>query len=175
MHATHFGRICPSETPEGSNCGLVKNLALSGIISVNVPSEEIVEKLYDLGTVHFFDAKDDLKKDGTRIFVDGRLIGYYKDGLELAESLRDLRRNSKIHAHVGVSFHKSDENEDATRRLYVNCNAGRVLRPLIIIKDNKPLLTQDLLDKITKKLLSWTDLLRMSVLELIDANEEENC
>jgi DNA-directed RNA polymerase subunit B len=175
LHATHFGRICPSETPEGSNCGLVKNLALSGIISVNVPSEEIIEKLYDLGTVHFFDAKDDLKKDGTRIFVDGRLIGYYKDGLELAESLRDLRRNSKIHPHVGVSFHKSDQNEDATRRLYVNCNAGRVLRPLIIIKDNKPLLTQDLLDKISKKLLSWTDLLRMSVLELIDANEEENC
>ena len=175
LHATHFGRICPSETPEGSNCGLVKNLALSGIISVNVPSEEIVEKLYDLGTVHFFDAKDDLKKDGTRIFVDGRLIGYYKDGLELAESLRDLRRNSKIHPHVGVSFHKSDEHDEATRRLYVNCNAGRVLRPLIIIKDNKPLLTQDLLDKISKKLLSWNDLLRMGVLEMIDANEEENC
>jgi len=174
LHATHFGRICPSETPEGSNCGLVKNLALSGIISVNVPSEEIIEKLYDLGTVHFFDAKEDLKKDGTRVFVDGRLIGYFKDGQVLAESLRDLRRNSKIHPHVGVSFHKSDI-EGSTRRLYVNCNAGRVLRPLIIIKDNKSLLTQDLLDKISKKLLSWTDLLRMGVLEMIDANEEENC
>ncbi len=174
LHATHFGRICPSETPEGSNCGLVKNLALSGIISVNVPNEEIIEKLYDLGTVHFFDAKEDLKKDGTRIFVDGRLIGYYKDGGELAESLRDLRRNSKIHPHVGVSFHKS-EIEGSTRRLYVNCNAGRVLRPLIIIKDNKSLLTFELLDKISKKLLSWTDLLRMGILEVIDANEEENC
>ncbi|MFB5617868.1 MAG: DNA-directed RNA polymerase subunit B'', partial [Nitrosopumilus sp.] len=174
LHATHFGRICPSETPEGSNCGLVKNLALSGIISVNVPSEEIIEKLYDLGTVHFFDAKEDLKKDGTRIFVDGRLIGYYKDGEELALSLRELRRNSKIHPHVGISFHKS-EIEGSTRRLYVNCNAGRVLRPLIIIKDNKPLLTAELLDKISKKLLSWTDLLRMGILEMIDANEEENC
>ncbi|MEK0320637.1 MAG: DNA-directed RNA polymerase subunit B'', partial [Nitrosopumilus sp.] len=174
LHATHFGRICPSETPEGSNCGLVKNLALSGIISIHVPSEEIIEKLYDLGTVHFFDAKEDLQKDGTRIFVDGRLIGYYKDGEELAASLRDLRRNSKIHSHVGVSFHRSDV-EVATKRLYVNCNAGRVLRPLIIIKDNKSLLTQELLDKITKKLLSWTDLLRLGVLELIDANEEENC
>ncbi len=174
LHATHFGRICPSETPEGSNCGLVKNLALSGIISVNVASEEIIEKLYDLGTVHFFDAKEDLKKDGTRIFVDGRLIGYYKDGAELAESVRDLRRNSKIHPHVGVSFHKSDI-EGSTTRLYVNCNAGRVLRPLIIIKDNKSLLTSELLDKISKKLLSWTDLLRMGILEVIDANEEENC
>ena len=36
LHATHFGRICPAETPEGSNCGLVKNLALSAIISVSV-------------------------------------------------------------------------------------------------------------------------------------------
>ncbi|MFM9876208.1 MAG: DNA-directed RNA polymerase subunit B [Nitrosarchaeum sp.] len=174
LHATHFGRICPSETPEGSNCGLVKNLALSGIISVNVPSEEIVEKLYELGVVHFFDAKEDVKKDGARIFVDGRLIGYYKDGVHLSESLRELRRNSKIHAHVGISFHKS-EIEGSTKRLYVNCNAGRVLRPLIIIKDNKPLLTQDHLDKISKKLLSWTDLLRMGILEMIDANEEENC
>ncbi|MBA4717940.1 MAG: DNA-directed RNA polymerase subunit B [Nitrosopumilus sp.] len=174
LHATHFGRICPSETPEGSNCGLVKNLALSGIISVSVPSEEIVEKLFDLGTVHFFDAKEDLKKDGTRVFVDGRLIGYFKDGGALAESLRDLRRNSKIHPHVGVSFHKSDI-EGSTKRLYVNCNDGRVLRPLIIIKDNKSLLTQELLDKISKKLLSWNDLLRMGVLEMIDANEEENC
>ena len=174
LHATHFGRICPSETPEGSNCGLVKNLALSGIISVNVQSEEIVEKIFDLGTVHFFDAKEDLKKDGTRVFVDGRLIGYYKEGGELAQSLRELRRTSKVHPHVGISFHKSDI-EGSTRRLYVNCNAGRVLRPLIIIKDNKSLLTSELLDKISKKLLSWTDLLRMGILEVLDANEEENC
>ena len=174
LHATHFGRICPSETPEGSNCGLVKNLALSGIISVDVTSEEIVEKLYDLGTIHFFDAKEDLKRDGTRIFVDGKLIGYYKDGENLAKSLRSLRRNFNIHPHVGISFHQSDI-EGSTKRLYVNCNAGRVLRPLIIIKNNKSLLTQEMLDKISKKLLTWTDLLRMGILELIDANEEENC
>src|SRR3989344_4548681 len=174
LHATHFGRICPSETPEGSNCGLVKNLALSAIISVNVPSEEIVEKLYDLGTVHFTDVKDDLRKEGTRVFVDGKLIGYYRDGDKLSESLRDLRRSSKIHPHVGISFHKSPI-DGATKRLYVNCNAGRVLRPLVITKDNKPLLTQDLIEKISKKLLSWNDLLRMGIIELIDANEEENC
>ncbi|MFM7796930.1 MAG: DNA-directed RNA polymerase subunit B'', partial [Candidatus Nitrosotenuis sp.] len=94
LHPTHFGRICPSETPEGSNCGLVKNLALSAIISVNVSPEEIIEKLYDLGSVHFTEAKEDLKRDGTRVFVDGRLVGYYKDGDKLVESLRDLRRNS---------------------------------------------------------------------------------
>src|SRR5213594_919415 len=174
LHATHFGRICPSETPEGSNCGLVKNLALSAIISVNVPSEDIVEKLYDLGVTYVSDAKDELKKGGARVFVDGRLIGYYKDGQKLADSLRELRRNFKIHPHVGIFLYQSDF-EGSTKRLYVNCNAGRVLRPLIVIKDNKPLLTQELIDKVSKKFLSWTDLLHIGVIELVDANEEENC
>ena len=174
LHSTHFGRICPSETPEGSNCGLVKNLALSAIISVSVPSEEIVEKLYELGTDYFTDVKDSVKKDGTRIFVDGKLIGYHKDGEKLASSLRELRRSSKIHPHVGISIH-IPEQEGATKRLYVNCNAGRVLRSLIIVKDDKSALTQDLLDKVTKKLVSWNDLIRMGVIELVDANEEENC
>jgi len=174
LHSTHFGRICPSETPEGSNCGLVKNLALSAIISVSVSSEEVVEKMYEFGTAHFSDVKDSIKKDGARIFVDGKLIGYHKDGEKLANSLRELRRSSKIHPHVGISIHQP-EQEGATKRLYVNCNAGRVLRSLIIVKDGKSVLTQDLLDKVTKKLVSWNDLIRMGVIELVDANEEENC
>nr|AIF17841.1 DNA-directed RNA polymerase subunit B (rpoB) [uncultured marine thaumarchaeote KM3_79_D07] len=174
LHSTHFGRICPSETPEGSNCGLVKNLALSAIISVSVSSEEVVEKLYEFGTAHFSDVKDSVKKDGARIFVDGKLIGYHKDGEKLTNSLRELRRSSKIHPHVGISIHQP-EQEGATKRLYVNCNAGRVLRSLIIVKDGKSVLTQDLLDKVTKKLVSWNDLIRMGVIELVDANEEENC
>jgi len=80
LHSTHFGRLCPSETPEGANCGLVKNLALSAIISVSVSSEEVVELLFEFGTAHFLDVKDSVKKDGARIFVDGKLIGYHKDG-----------------------------------------------------------------------------------------------
>ena len=174
LHSTHFGRICPSETPEGSNCGLVKNLALSAIISVSISSEEIIEKLFEIGTSHFLEVKDPVKKDGTRVFVDGKLIGYHKDGEKLANSLRELRRSSKIHPHVGISIHQP-EQEGATKRLYVNCNAGRVLRPLIIIKEGKSTLTQDLLTKVVQKLISWNDLIRMGVIELIDANEEENC
>jgi len=175
LHSTHFGRICPSETPEGSNCGLVKNLALSAIISVSVPSQAIVEKLYEFGTQHFTDVSDDVKRDGTRVFVDGKLLGYFNDGNKLAVTLRELRRTSSgIHPHVGVSFHAT-EQEGSTKRIYINCNAGRVLRPLIIIKDGKSLLTKELLDKISNKLISWSDLIRMGVIELVDANEEENC
>ena len=39
---------------------------------------------------------------------------------KLAGSLRDLRRTSKIHPHVGISIHQP-EQEGATKRLYINC------------------------------------------------------
>ena len=92
----------------------------------------------------------------------------------MANILRELRRSNKIDRHVGISIHVP-EQEGSTKRLYVNCNAGRVLRSLIVVKDGKSALTSDLLDKISKKLVSWNDLIRMGVIELIDANEEENC
>lgn len=174
LHATHFGRICPAETPEGSNCGLVKNLALSAVISVSVSSAEIVEKLFELGVEHVDEANEGLRSIGARIFVDGRLIGYAEDGQRLSNILKDMRRTGKIPPHVGIYFYSS-ANENATRRLYVSCNAGRVLRPLAVVKDGKVLVTNEIIEKINKKFLSWTDLLYMGMIELVDANEEENC
>ena len=174
LHSTHFGRICPAETPEGSNCGLVKNIALSSIISVSVAVSEIIEKLYELGAHPVEEASDILRKNGTRIFVDGRLIGYYDNGQLLTDTLRSLRRSGKIHAHVGIYYY-SNENKNATKRLYVSCNSGRILRPLAIIKEGKPVITLDVLDLIKRNMKSWSDLLWMGMIELIDANEEENC
>ena len=174
LHATHFGRICPAETPEGSNCGLVKNLALSAIISVSVSSADIIEKLYELGAQHVDEANENIRRKGARVFVDGKLIGYVEDGQNTADTLRSLRRSGKIHPHVGVYFYSSG-NSNATSRLYISCNAGRVLRPLSIVKDGKNLVTDETIEKINKKFLSWSDLLHMGLIELVDANEEENC
>jgi DNA-directed RNA polymerase subunit B len=174
LHATHFGRICPAETPEGSNCGLVKNLALSAIISVSVPPAEIIEKLYELGVQHVDEANENLRRKGARVFVDGKLIGYVDDGQKTSETLRGLRRSGKIHPHVGVYFYSSG-NSNATNRLYISCNAGRVLRPLSVVREGNSLITDEIIEKISKRFLSWSDLLYMGIIELVDANEEENC
>ncbi len=50
LHPTQWGRICPSETPEGPNCGLVKNFAQEVEISKGVNDQpKIIKALYDLG------------------------------------------------------------------------------------------------------------------------------
>jgi DNA-directed RNA polymerase subunit B" len=50
LHATQWGRICPSETPEGPNCGLVKNFAQAMELSQNVDDErELKRELSSMG------------------------------------------------------------------------------------------------------------------------------
>jgi DNA-directed RNA polymerase subunit B" len=49
LHPTQWGKICPSETPEGPNCGLVKNLAISSEFSTGIDDLSIEPMLYELG------------------------------------------------------------------------------------------------------------------------------
>lgn len=49
LHATHLGRLCPSETPEGTNIGLRKNLALLSKISGEASEQEVIKQLQSLG------------------------------------------------------------------------------------------------------------------------------
>lgn len=47
LHSTHWGRLCPVETPEGTPIGLRKNLALLSNVTDTEPSEEKIVKLLE--------------------------------------------------------------------------------------------------------------------------------
>ena len=50
LHATHYGRLCPVETPEGHSIGLRKNLALLATTTYeNSKDQEMMEKLKEIG------------------------------------------------------------------------------------------------------------------------------
>lgn len=49
LHATHLGRLCPSETPEGTNIGLRKNFSMLSSVSRPVPEEEIMKGMKTAG------------------------------------------------------------------------------------------------------------------------------
>lgn len=51
LHPTQFGKICPNETPEGPNCGLVKNLALLAKISEGSDTDEIENVIKKMGVL----------------------------------------------------------------------------------------------------------------------------
>lgn len=49
LHPTHLGRLCPVETPEGTNIGLRKNLSLLAKLSTDETEDDVVKVLRGLG------------------------------------------------------------------------------------------------------------------------------
>src|SRR5437016_3366790 len=173
LHPTHYGRLCPDETPEGSNCGLVKNLALSSSISVGIDPKEIVDKLHRMGVTPVEESDKRLRATGGKVVVDGIIAGYSKDPVALADELREYRRQGKMSSEMNIAYHPP-EVEDGRRELYINCDSGRVRRPLIVVDSGRPRLTEEHLASVDDGRLSWQDLIRNGVVEMLDADEEEN-
>ena len=163
LHSTQWGRLCPNETPEGPNCGLVKNLALAVEISEGSPEKEVENILRDLGI------KEITKKaTGTRVYLNGDLIGTHHNGRELVQKLREKRRRGLLNNEVNIAYY--EEAND----VIVNCDCGRLRRPLVIVEKGKLLLTKKYLSELDGGRKKWIDLINEGIVEYIDAEEEEN-
>ena len=168
LHSTHWGKICPNETPEGPNCGLVKNLAMMAYISVGT-DEEPVERALLKAEV---DTIERLKgKRGTKwadVFLNGRLVGVHPAPQVLVKTIRQKRRAGEIDQETNVAYYQD------THEVQVNSDAGRVRRPVIIVENGKSRLTDEHLRMITDGEWGYSDLLRNGISEFLDAEEEEN-
>ncbi|MEM3061608.1 MAG: DNA-directed RNA polymerase subunit B, partial [Candidatus Bathyarchaeia archaeon] len=173
LQPTHWGRLCPNETPEGSNCGLVKNLALSAVTSVGINPWLMVEKVKELGVVPHERADAGLRKDGAKVIIDGIIAGYCKNPMELCETIRRLRRSGEISPEVNVAYY-SPPRKGGRPEVYINCDAGRVRRPLIVIERGKSKLTKEHVRKLLQGEIKWNDLIKNGIIEYIDSDEEEN-
>ncbi len=172
LHPTHWGRLCPNETPEGSNCGLVKNLSLSSSISVGMNPDKIKQILYEMGTTPAYESNDSIKVEGAKVFVDGNIIGYCNNPQELVNSFRDKRRNGEISTEVNIAYFTKEQSE--AEEIHANCDEGRVRRPLIIVENGVPKLQSKHLEKIALGEWTWEDLVKNALVEYLDASEEEN-
>ena len=172
LHPTHWGRLCPNETPEGSNCGLVKNLALSSTISVGVNAEKVKQMLFSMGVVSVYEANGTLKSSGAKTFVDGNIIGYCSSPELLAREIKEKRRRGEVSTEVNVAYFSKSQGE--REELYVNCDEGRVRRAIITVDNGVPRLQPDHVEKITAGEWSWEDLVKNGIVEYLDAEEEEN-
>jgi DNA-directed RNA polymerase subunit B' len=103
-----------------------------------------------------------------KVYINGRLIGFHNDPEGLTQTIIDARRDNKMPIQTNVSFHK-DTNE-----VYLNTDAGRVQRPLIVIKNGKSTYTEELKKQVKEGKLSFNQLVEMGIVEYLDPEEEEN-
>ncbi|KAK4490960.1 hypothetical protein RD792_001681 [Penstemon davidsonii] len=164
-HPSHWGKICFLSTPDGENCGLVKNLASLGLVSTTITvleQESLLGELYQCGMEIVVDNTSGLLDGKHKIFLDGDWVGMCRDSTSFVAELRSKRRNMEIPHQVEI---KRDE-EHAEVRIFAD--AGRILRPLLVVQNIKKI--QDL-----KGEFLFNDLLKKGIVELIGAEEEEDC
>jgi DNA-directed RNA polymerase subunit B len=162
LHATQFGRLCPAETPEGPTIGLRKYLALTAQITKGL-SELEKRKL-----VNAIKPLEEASENAYLVLLDGTPIGYVENGKGLVDEIRRKRRNGLLNHEVNIVLYED------MKEVRINTDSGRVRRPLIIVEDGKPKLTEEYIEKLRKKEIGWNDLIELGIIEYLDAEEEEN-
>ncbi len=146
VHYTHYGRMCPIETPEGPNIGLISYLASFAKINkygfIEAPYRKINK---ETGTVtdevtymtadmedNFYVAQANEPLDENGKFVNSRVVGRYRDEfVELpAERFDYMDVSPKMVVSVATAMIPFLENDDANRAL-MGANMQRQAVPLL--------------------------------------------
>ena len=178
LHNTHWGMLCPAETPEGQSCGLVKNLSLMTFVSVGSPAKMIQETLDNypdfqkLSEVHPSDIRG-----RSKIFINGSWIGITEKPELIMEKLMNQRRRGIISKEISIV------NNFVNKEIRIYTDSGRTQRPLFIVESYKNKSNEDALRlKITKKnirdlednKIDFDSLIDNGIIEYLDVEEEES-
>jgi DNA-directed RNA polymerase subunit B len=90
----------------------------------------------------------------------------------LVDELTKKRRKGEISTEVNVAYFS--KLHGGKEEIYVNCDEGRVRRPLIIVEKGIAKLQPEHVEKIRSEEWTWEELIKQGIMEYIDAEEEEN-
>jgi DNA-directed RNA polymerase II subunit RPB2 len=170
LHPTSWGFLCPAETPEGGSVGVVKNLSYMTHITTTSNSEALYEYLEPyITSLDVLNAADMASQ--VKLYINGSWLGNVSDPVKIYSMLKDKKYKGIINIYTSITF-------DVRRKEIRICNdAGRLMRPLLRVRDNKLIVTPSIIERIRKQELNWDDLLTDcklddSIIEYIDAAEQ---
>jgi DNA-directed RNA polymerase subunit B' len=101
-----------------------------------------------------------------KVYVNGSLVGTHPNPEKLAHQIRQARRRGDVSEMVNVSV------DERTSEVIVNADAGRARRPLLVVEDGDPLISQEEVEALKDGDLEFEDLVERGYVEFIDAEEE---
>ena len=104
----------------------------------------------------------------SELYMNGKYKGDVEDSKKFIKDFVEGRRKGEVPQSVSIVLSHSG------KEIFVETSKGRVLRPLIVVKEGKALLNDRHVQQLAKGELSWSDLINQGIIEFIDASEEEN-
>mmetsp|Transcript_44 Transcript_44/g.122 ORF Transcript_44/g.122 Transcript_44/m.122 type:complete len:1191 (-) Transcript_44:26-3598(-) len=169
LHNTHWGLVCPAETPEGQAVGLVKNIALMCWITLGSKQTIIEDFLDEWGVQDLLECSPEQIRKYCKVFVNGSWVGVHEKPSELKDTLVMLRRRKDIDSEVSI------QNDLKNLELRITTDAGRATRPVYIVDYQKQevLINNSHVQKLRSGEWAWGDMIREGLIEYLDAEEEE--
>ena len=154
LHNSQWGFICPSESPDGGNVGIINHLAITTQVSFNVSEIGLMDALLDQGLIMLQDSVGSDLNQTCKIFLNGKWIGIHKDPEYLYKIMRLLKLNSLIHLYTSIYW------DIKVNEIYVFCDSGRLLRPVLVLKKMGSKVSCPLIEGDFSKMSSWNHLIR---------------
>ena len=145
VHASHYGRICPIETPEGPNIGLISTLASYAKINkygfIETPYRKVNHSVIDENDVRYLTADEEknyviaqakVQHDENGKILDEQVIARHlgENIMAKPEEIDFIDISPKQIVSVATSCIPFLENDDATRAL-MGANMQRQAVPLL--------------------------------------------
>ena len=175
LHNTHWGMVCPAETPEGQSCGLVKNLSMMAYVSVGTPSIIVQDTLESLGTENLSEVHPTNIPGKTKIFVNGSWIGITNEPETIMKSLINKRRKDALSKEISIV------NDYVNKEIKIYTDSGRSERPLFTVENNQLKIKKSQIVKMNKfakdqndeDVLTFDKCMQTGLIEYLDVEEEE--
>jgi DNA-directed RNA polymerase III subunit RPC2 len=170
LQPSQWGMLCPSDTPEGEACGLVKNLALMTHITTETEEAPVIRLAFNVGVedVHLLSGEELSNKSLYTVFLNGNILGVVKNFVRLVRIFREARRRGFINQFVSIYPHHR------SRCVYISSDGGRLCRPYIIVQRGAPMVTEGHLKSLKNKTMEFDDFLKKGFIEYLDVNEEND-
>ncbi|KAJ8870686.1 hypothetical protein PR048_029710 [Dryococelus australis] len=170
LQPSQWGMLCPSDTPEGEACGLVKNLALMTHITTEVEEAPIIRLAFNVGVedVNLLGGEEVNSPQVYLVFLNGNILGVIRDYVRLVRVFRMMRRRGFINGFISIY------PQHQHRCVYICSDGGRLCRPYIIVNKGRPLVQQKHIDEMLHGLRSFQDFLNDGLIEYLDVNEEND-
>ncbi|KAL1901393.1 DNA-directed RNA polymerase III complex subunit Rpc2 [Sporothrix stenoceras] len=172
LQPSQWGMLCPSDTPEGEACGLVKNLALMTHITTHVEEGPVREWVFSLDDsvepLRNFTGAEIHRPGAYVIHVNGTPFALTPNPRRFAAKFRTMRRRGWISPFVSINLNAHFS------AVHIATDEGRICRPYIIVKNGEPRLQPEHLRLLQMGKVSFDDFLRRGVIEYLDVNEEQD-